>query len=880
MFDNYDIQVALLRAQDAIKIFKKENSDSALNDSIQRLNELLVINEKRNHLQKYDINFRTICELGKLFQYRYDKYGAERDLSYGIYYYELAEKLVGELHPDRPSILNSLGNLLHEKILYEMNSIFLETAIEHFKKAEEFYQKTLAFESIDRKNRPIILNGLGRALHERYAAAGNIKDLYDAIETYEKALRLSSSDALIRLIILNNLALSIRDRFDHDEKIAYLDEAINIWYETLSLARDPKYMPILFSNLGEALRYRAIFYYSHLQKDHAIKDIEDAIRFSQKAVDSSLNKSIDKATYLGNLGNQLSEMHRFLRDSSKRDEANKALEKSISIFKEIVDIFPRESIARIGSLSNLGLALRDKYNLSGDVSFLLRSFYAYREANESMNRSAIIASITYKIGVRKRFGFIDDMLVETAIRLNKLAAQDTLIEGIKEVNWGREAMIYSEGAKSSILSGLLGRRDMPVLGCIPSDLIKREKKLLKELNTIDLLELSKLGELPIKNEKSNARSARLKKSADLSRELADLWRQIELFGPESREYVALRRGDKPSWEDLTSLIKNSSTALLSLFPLAQETVLFILRKDWSEPTMLEISIGSEAQLDIWRRFQREIHLYNSALNLKETWDRDLILLLKKASNYLDGIDQVIVSPGRFGCLLPWEALFQKAGVNVNLTTIPNLKIWSLIDNQPSDSGPALVIGNPNGGDDLIYAEEEARQIAELLGVTPLIGPQATKEIVFECLPEANVAHFATHAYFSLENPLDSGIILADGVLTIREILKLDIHLKLLVLSACESGMNSSLGGDEMVGLAQGFMLAGAKSMLVSLWKVNDLSTASLMKSYYTRWINEEANNAEALRYAMEEIRNIDENKWNYTYYWGAFTLVGDVIKYK
>ena len=154
------------------------------------------------------------------------------------------------------------------------------------------------------------------------------------------------------------------------------------------------------------------------------------------------------------------------------------------------------------------------------------------------------------------------------------------------------------------------------------------------------------------------------------------------------------------------------------------------------------------------------------------------------------------------------------------------------------------------------------------------------QIVFECLPEANVAHFATHAYFSLENPLDSGIILADGVLTIREILKLDIHLKLLVLSACESGMNSSLGGDEMVGLAQGFMLAGAKSMLVSLWKVNDLSTASLMKSYYTRWINEEANNAEALRYAMEEIRNIDENKWNYTYYWGAFTLVGDVIKYK
>ena len=146
------------------------------------------------------------------------------------------------------------------------------------------------------------------------------------------------------------------------------------------------------------------------------------------------------------------------------------------------------------------------------------------------------------------------------------------------------------------------------------------------------------------------------------------------------------------------------------------------------------------------------------------------------------------------------------------------------------------------------------------------------------MPKASIAHFATHAYFSLKNPLDSRIILADGDLSLREIMELNIHLKLLVLSACETGMNSSLGGDEMAGFAQGFILAGAEAVLVSLWSIDDLSTATLMESFYNQWINENANNADALYKAMTEIRHCKD--WNHTYHWGAFTLIGNISKYK
>src|SRR5271157_3700110 len=109
---------------------------------------------------------------------------------------------MGEFHPDLPSVLNSLGNLLHERFITERNPLFLEKAIEHFQKAEEFYQNTLAFNSVKRNERPIILNGLGNGLRERHAATGNRNDLNYAIGIYEKALRLTPNDAPIYSIVL------------------------------------------------------------------------------------------------------------------------------------------------------------------------------------------------------------------------------------------------------------------------------------------------------------------------------------------------------------------------------------------------------------------------------------------------------------------------------------------------------------------------------------------------------------------------------------------------------------------------------------------------------------------------------------------------------
>jgi len=141
--------------------------------------------------------------------------------------------------------------------------------------------------------------------------------------------------------------------------------------------------------------------------------------------------------------------------------------------------------------------------------------------------------------------------------------------------------------------------------------------------------------------------------------------------------------------------------------------------------------------------------------------------------------------------------------------------------------------------------------------------------------QAGLAHFATHAYFAPGSPLDSGIVLADGVLTAREILEQGLHVpEFLALSACQTGMAGALGGDGMAGLSQAFLYAGARSLLVSLWAVNDPATAHLMAGFYRGWREQRLDKATALREAMEATRRA-RPEWAHTYYWGAFTLVGD-----
>jgi CHAT domain-containing protein len=107
----------------------------------------------------------------------------------------------------------------------------------------------------------------------------------------------------------------------------------------------------------------------------------------------------------------------------------------------------------------------------------------------------------------------------------------------------------------------------------------------------------------------------------------------------------------------------------------------------------------------------------------------------------------------------------------------------------------------------------------------------------------------------------------------NEIYNLNLPAELVVLSACETGLGKEVKGEGLVGLTQGFMYAGARRVVVSLWNVNDKATAALMQRLYAGMLRGHKTPAASLRGAQIEMLRL--RQWQSPYYWAAFVLQGE-----
>ena len=151
------------------------------------------------------------------------------------------------------------------------------------------------------------------------------------------------------------------------------------------------------------------------------------------------------------------------------------------------------------------------------------------------------------------------------------------------------------------------------------------------------------------------------------------------------------------------------------------------------------------------------------------------------------------------------------------------------------------------------------------------------------LGQYRILHFATHGFLNSFNPELSGLVLSlvdeqgkpqNGYLLAPEIYNLKLPAtELVVLSACQTGLGKEVRGEGIVGLTRGFMYAGAPRVVVSLWSVNDRSTADLMKSFYEAMLAKGQRPAAALRAAQLQLRQLKQ--WQAPYFWAAFGLQGE-----
>lgn len=185
---------------------------------------------------------------------------------------------------------------------------------------------------------------------------------------------------------------------------------------------------------------------------------------------------------------------------------------------------------------------------------------------------------------------------------------------------------------------------------------------------------------------------------------------------------------------------------------------------------------------------------------------------------------------------------------------------------------------------LPYTRTEVNEIAALfpaLESRSFLGADASEEKVkTEDLRQYRYIHFAAHGLIDEEYPARSGIILSaardskeDGALQVEEILRLKLNADLVTLSACRTGLGKLLNGEGIIGLTRSFLYAGADSVVVSLWNVNDIATASVMKAFYKN-LNQKLPKDDALRRAKLELIKGQKLAWQHPYYWAPFVLLG------
>lgn len=286
-------------------------------------------------------------------------------------------------------------------------------------------------------------------------------------------------------------------------------------------------------------------------------------------------------------------------------------------------------------------------------------------------------------------------------------------------------------------------------------------------------------------------------------------------------------------------------------------------------------------------------------------------LLEPVRSYLHNVHHLIIAPHSVLHYLPFHALAKSGQILqphlAAVSYIPSASLLLRVMEKPLINTTArAVLAVGVDGEGLRHAAAEAAWVAGYLQGDLLLNTNATVATVRHHLKNTRVIHFSCHGHFSSERPMHSGLELIDGQLSAEEILQLGpLQAELVVVSACETGLNHLMPGDELMGLTRALLGVGVRSLLMTLWKIEELPTRIFMEQFYQSW-QMGSSRSVAVTSAQQLLQKltIDQLRqrlagyglstslitkeldrftklrpgdypFAHPYYWGAFILVGD-----
>ena len=890
--DNYQAQSQVASALDLLKSATGDSSPLGRNAYGEALANMAEVNYSKGHFAK---SFEQFREARKYLE-------KDRKAQAKVYRFEgYITGSLGDANRAKSEIeqAQELSHAINDKAGEGLALVLLGTfysftgkpllAIDLCKEALEI------FRSIgDRHGEAFALNGLGQAYQKK-------SDLTNALINTENALHLLESTGALDFVAVTTFKLAElhQQAGNHEQALRYLDRC-------LALSRAAKKV----RNEANALSEIAIVYASQKRTEQAEKQQRKAQKFYE-----SIGDSRGQATALNKYGD-------FLLRVDRKQRALDVYNEALALSERVGD-----KGVLISTLYGLATAQQALGNYDVALATIERSIKIIEDLRVDVGSPESRA--LYFASVRQHYDLSRDILMQLdearpgqgfGIRAF-LASEKSRARSL--IDLVRESQTYlREGATAELL-----RREREVGGLIRSlanydmELSFDQRKELSEQDEVSrrLAELNaEYQEIQVKLRTQNSKQIALENF-----EITDLKQVQQALRAGDHMLLQYALGEKQSFLWAITLDSFHSYKL----PPARD--IETAAKEVSELLIAVQNFDRTAIADYQRNVETADRLYGEkARALSQT-------LLGPVADQLSNKRLIMVTEGVLQ-RVQFEALPLAQGqatgpigseefliVTNEVASIPSmttlLAMRSAVKRPPSPGKVVAIIADPvlspnddrvggqeqssggvraasesssdqpvlhGGPSRLIYASEEADAIVAVAprGTTMVAkGFDASRETAMSsAIGEYQIVHFATHGLLDSEHPELGGILLTrldqngvekNGLMALHDICTLDLSAELTVLSACQTALGKDIKGEGLVGLTYSFMSAGSKSVVASLWKVDDQATASLMSDFYDSMLRQGLPPVAALRAA--KLKMIQDKRWNAPYYWAGFVFQGD-----
>ena len=740
-----------------------------------------------------------------------------------------------ECHQQSLSIAKEIGDKDAERAAYT-NLGIAYSCLGDYQKAIEFHQQSLSIakEIGDKGTEGKAYTNLGIVYHP-------LGDYEKAIEFHLRSLSITKEvgDKGSEGVAYDNLGIAYHCLGDNEKAIEFHQRSLSIAKEIGDKVSEGK----AYTNLGNAY--------------HCLGDNEKAIEFHQQSLriaEEIGDKGSEGGAY-GSLGNA----YHCLGDHRKEIEFH---QRSLSIAKEIGDKFSERK-----GYTNLGCAYGSLGDYKKEIEFHLQSLSIAKEMGDKSSEQNAFSNLGVSFYKLHDFRKAEECY-ESSIKVFeemrfflqekdewKLSFRDSL----KTYNYLWISQLQQNKTKEALLTAERGRAQAL------TDLMESQCGVKSTLSS------------------SNEQIERIANISSLISSPTTFL--VEAF--ESVFFWVLQRDQE--WQ---FMCKKLSCTVKDTTDKAYEQIL-TTKPARCEDRSLD-DRGGETNEDLSGRGTDEKELTPSQAEgnaLRELYD----VMIAPISHLIEDEELVIVPDGSL-FLIPYAALVDQnsryLSERLRIRLVPSLTSLRLLIECPERrhcTSDALLVGNPwietvrfKGKQikQLPGAEEEVKMIGEILKVEPLIGKNATKEQVLSRLNSVSLVHFAAHGSAergeillspnpgSSKRPKEK-----DFLLTMTDVLDAKLNAKLVVLSCCHSG-RGKIKAEGVVGIARAFLGAGARSVIASLWAIDEEVTLKFMRHFYEHLVKGQSA-SKSLHEAMKMMRESDD--FNAVKYWAPFMLIGDDI---